>query len=398
MRSARAFVVTVAVAGAAAAQAAVIEVSLADGKVVQAAAITGALTSGLDLQVGSERQRIDGGAVVALHGGPARAVDLPTAYLAGGDVLRGALVGGDAAGDRLDLLSPVLGSIDVHVDRLEAFTTSASIRPSAMQLPAGVGEALFQRAVIGHDVIAGSLHQFGEQGVRFEPEGSKAPRWFAPSEFLALRIADAAPRAKAAPALLVTRTGDRLGVVVRAFTGASVTCEREGGAVFDVRLADVASLSFADAATFLSDLAPAAVAESGFDGDVVHPWQKDAAVVGTPLVVAGRTHAKGLGVHGRSRITFTVPPGVDHFWTRVGIDDSSAELGVLANADVRVLVDDVVKFEQKGLATGALRDTGLVAVRPGGKLALEVDFGSGRDIGDRVDWLSPVFLPGGGRR
>lgn len=397
MRGLQAFVVAAVAVPAAAAQTSTLEVSLAEGRVVQVTAITGALSTGLELQNGAERRRVEGGAVVAIHGGAARAVELPTAYLAGGDVLHGALVGGDAAGDRLDLLSPVLGAVDVRVDRLEAFTSSAGIRPSAMQLPAGVGEALFQRAAIGHDVIAGSLHQFGEQGVRFEPEGAKAPRWFAPSEFLALRIADAAPRATAAPALLVTRTGDRLGVVVRAFTGTGVTCEREGGAVSEIRLADVASLSFAAAATFLSDLAPTAVAESGFDGDVVHPWQKDAAVLGTPLVVAGRTHGKGLGVHGRSRLTFAVPAGADHFWTRVGVDDSSAGLGVVANADVRVLVDDVVKFEHQGLTTGTVRDTGLVAVRPGAKVALEVDFGSGRDIGDRIDWLSPVFLPGGRR-
>jgi hypothetical protein len=37
----------------------------------------------------------------------------------------------------------------------------------------------------------------------------------------------------------------------------------------------------------------------------------------------------------------------------------------------------------------------MLKVRSGQQLALEVDFGAGRDLGDRVDWLSPVFLPAG---
>jgi len=379
------------------AQAPALEVVFADGTLALATELTGDPTGDVELVVNGARRRVPARSLVALGGAGVQAVELPTAYLAGGDVVRGALAGGDATGDRLDLLSPVLGPVDVRVDRLAAFATGSTVRLGPLQLPEGVDEALFQRAAIGHDVIAGSLHQFGEKGVRFQPTDG-APRWFALTDFLALRIADAAPRATPATATVFTRTGDRLSVVVRKFTGTAVECEREGGAAFELRFVDVAAITFLDAATFVSDLDPSAVAESGFDGDVVHPWQRDAAATGGPLVASGRSFGKGLGVHSASKLTFVVPDSAAHFWTRVALDDTAAETGVAPTVDVRVLVGDKVAFERKGLGLGVVADTGMLAVRPGSTVTLEVGFGTGRDIGDRVDWLLPVFLPAKGRK
>src|SRR5690606_15879598 len=189
---------------------------------------------------------------------------------------------------------------------------------------------------------------------------------------------------------------DRVGVTLRNWTQGVLQLELEDGTAVSLRQEDLACLCWVGAGTFLSDLDPAEVQESGLDAEVLHPWRRDAAVLGDPLVVGGRTHGKGLGVHSRSRLVFPVPPDAAHFWTRVGIDDTSAALGVAAEADVRVLVDGKVAFEQR-IATGRARDTGRIEVRAGQAVALEVDFGPGREIGDRVDWLSPVFLPGGRR-
>lgn len=391
-------VVGCALASAGSAQVAGVEVLLATGQVLVASAITGEPGQALELTIGKEQRRIEPGLVLVVSGVAARAVDLPAAHLAFGEVVRGALVGGDAAGDQLHMLSPVLGRVDLAVERLAAFASHSAVQPQRLHLPQGVGEALFQRAAVGYDLVAGTLHQFGEQGVRFQPEGAAAPRWFPLQDFVALRLTDAVAPPSRAPVDLVTRTGDHLGVVVRRFASDVVHCEREGGAAFELRLSDLACLSFVGGVTFASDLEPVAVDESGFDGDVVHPWQRDASVTGSPLVVGGRTHGKGLGTHSRSKLSFAVPAAAASFWTRVGLDDSSAELGIAAAVDVRVLVGGVVKFEGKALRSGVVADTGLLAVRPGEVVTLETDFGSGRDLGDRVDWLSPVFLPAPGRR
>lgn len=374
------------------------EVTLANGSVLGARAIDGEPGKGIEIAVGEQRRHLEPGELLVVSGVPVRPVDLPVAYLAGGQSVRGALVSGSASGDRFELQSPVLGRVALSVDDLVAFAPSSAVPPASLRLPQGVSEALFQRAAVGYDVVTGVLHQFGEQGIRFQPEGADAPRWFGLGEFVALRLAEGEQRPPSGPVDIVTRTGDRLRAVVRRFAGDSVHCERDGSGAFVLRLADVASLSFVEHATFLSDLQPKEVRESGFDGEVVHGWRRDASAVGGPLLVAGRTHGKGLGVHARSRLVFAAPSGAASFRARVGIDDSSVELGVAATADVRVWIGDVVRFEAKGLAPGGVRDTGILPVKAGDHVTLEADFGRGRDIGDRVDWLSPMFLPAAGRR
>jgi hypothetical protein len=193
---------------------------------------------------------------------------------------------------------------------------------------------------------------------------------------------------------LTTRLGDRVGITRPSIDGATVRGTAAFGAQVTVPLADLASLTFLGDWRQLSDLPPSAVAETGFDGDVVHPWQIDRNALGGPLVSGGRSYGKGLGVHSKSRLTFVVPAGFDRFWTRVAFDDSAAGLRLAPKADVRVLVDGKVVFEQLDLTVGqAPLATGMLPVRAGGTLVLEVDHGRGRDLGDRINWLSPVFLP-----
>lgn len=385
-------------AAVARAQGDLLEVALRDGTVLSTRALTGDAATGFVAEAAGQRRRIDRGDLVAVHGGAAAVPPTPAAYLAGGDVVRGVVIDGDAAGNRFDLLSPVLGRVSIAVDRLEALV-NAGAEPSALRLPEGVAEALFVRAAIGYDVVAGTLHQFGEGGVRFQPDGTAAPRWYRSEEYVALRLLEAAPPAVAAPVALLTRTGDRVGVTLQRCTADGAVCALEGGAVVTVKWADVASLSFVSAVAFASDLTPTEVEESGYVGEVVHPWRRDHNALGAPLVTAGRSYGKGLGVHARSRLAFRVPPGCERFWTRVGFDDSVAALRLEPQVDVRVLVNGKVVFAQKAMgANQPPLDTRLLPVQPGDTVALEVDFGRGRDLGDRVNWLSPVFLPAPPRR
>ena len=384
------------------AQAAVFEVALRDGRVWAASALSGDSVRGFEVTTDGARRHVDADDLLAVHAAVAQIVELPSCHFPEGDVVRGQIVGGDANGDHVEVLSPVLGRLVLPIDRLAAIAAAGQRDPLRLRLPEGVDEAIFLRAVIGYDLLAGALHHCGERGLAFAPDGAEAPRWFGPQDFLALRIADPAPRRRPVRAWLSTRLGDRLAVTLRRWSEAAVQVGLDavpaGSTIVDLRPADVASLTFAAAGTFASDLEPVEVVESGFDAAVLHPWQRDRAAVGTPLVAGGRTHDKGLGVHARSRLVFRAPADATHFWTRVGLDDSSVALGVAADVDVRVLVDGKVRFEANGLRAGRPRDAGRIEVAPGQLVALEVDFGAGRDIGDRVDWLSPVFLPAAGRR
>jgi hypothetical protein len=160
-----------------------------------------------------------------------------------------------------------------------------------------------------------------------------------------------------------------------------------------VRWTDVACLTFEKDVTHLSAMKPSQVVESGFEGEVVYTWRRDRNVVGGELLAFGRAYGRGLGVHSRSRLSFQVPVGATHFRTRVALDDSVAELPIKAHAEVRVLLGNKLLFESSDLKLGqAPLDAGLHPVKAGDTITLEVDFGSGRDMGDRVNWLLPMFL------
>jgi hypothetical protein len=376
----------------AAAQEAPLLLALRDGSVVSATELRSSGGGGFTARSGGRERRLAAEDLLAVHGTAALAPELPAAELAGGTVVHGALVGGDDAGDLLDLFSPVFGRVSLPVDRLAALV-QPGVHPADLRLPDGVDEAVFVRTARGIDLVAGTLHRFGSDGVRFQALVAESPQWYAPEQFLGVRLGGAQPRAEPAPANLLTRTDDRLGVALRRIDATGAEFELESGAVVTLRAADLACLTFTDAVLHLSDLAPGQVDESGFDGDVLFPWRRDRCASGGALQAMGRAYGKGLGAHSRSRLVFPVPDGVRHFWTRVAIDDSAIELPVRAHAVARVLVGSRVVFEAADLAPGqAPRDTGLIDVAPGDSIVLEVDFGRGRDLGDRVDWLMPVFL------
>ncbi|MEY4674084.1 MAG: hypothetical protein RL148_1868 [Planctomycetota bacterium] len=366
---------------------------LADGGRATAATLRSAGEGQLELagDRGSRRVRLDD--VVALRGGAVVAVDLPESHLAGGEVVRGALVGGDEQGDWLEVLSPSLGRVRIATDRLTALLLRPGLaRVEDLRLAKGVAESLFTRAGIGLDAVAGTVHRFGEQGVQFQPEGEGSARWFGGRELVGLRIGDAQQRERPASHELVTRAGDRVGIRVLGWNEDAMQFEWEDGRQGSIRASDVASLCRLQGVTWLSSLVPDAVDERGYDGEVVLPWARDRAVHGGMLVSGGRTSARGIGVHSRSRIRWVVPAAAASFATEVGIDDSVLGLGPRAHVQVRVLLDGEEVFAKDLRAGDAPVAIGPFAVKPGQVLGLEVDFGKGRDLADRVDWLLPVFL------
>jgi hypothetical protein len=391
----RAVAIGLVALASAGAQAPTVELTLRDGRVVVATELRGDAKAGFAAVV-AERSLAIAGADLLLVRGVATAVPaLPSVWLQGGDVLRGAVTGGDDGGNRVELQSPAFGTLPVAVDRIEALAAPTVAEPLRLLLPDGVDEALFVRAKIGFDLLAGALHQFGAPGIRFQPDGADAPRWFGLADVAALRLRGAEPRADQPDATVWTRVGDRVGATLLRFGADGAQLALEGGREATLRWVDLGALALRSGCAHLSDLTPVAVREAGFDGDVVHPHRRDHNAVGGPLVVGGRAVGKGLGVHSKSRLAFDAPAGAARFWTRVGFDDGVALLGLSPHVEVRVLVAGKVVFERKDFAYGQPpQDTGLLPVQPGDRVELEVDFGKGRDLGDRVDWIAPMFLLG----
>lgn len=336
--------------------------------------------------------------VLAIHGRGPSPVGSAMVSLVGGDHLRGELQGGDAAGETFTVVTRSLGPVSVALDRLAWIRFGGGT--DALVVPEGVSEdeALFRHARRGLDTILGAIDRFTARGVMFEWGESEDPGLFAYSSLagLALRGGDGPP----APAIaqLVTRSGDRVAVELAGLNDAGFDFVLEGGRRIGVARSNIAAITFfGPDRRFLSELEPVRIEEKsshlpGDDG-ALFPYRRDRTVTGGFLVAGGYGYGKGLGVHARSVLTYRVPQGFGRFWVRAVMDDEVLKLPVRAEAVITIKLDNEVVFGPSPLRSGKpSRLIGPLPVRPGGLLTLEADFGVGWFVGDRVDWLLPVFL------
>jgi hypothetical protein len=325
-------------------------------------------------------------------------------HLVGGDVLRGEIVGGDDAGETVTLRSAVLGDVPVFIDRVSRLVFLDRVARGqkaefAVPEDADEGEALFVPARRGFDLIVGAVHRFGPAGVLFEARGDDAPRLRPYEDLAGFALRDGEGPEEPMPWLLVTASGDRIGVDWVGGGEAEMAFVLESGAELRLPSIQVASLTpLGTGIRFVSDLDPVAVDErssfGGGDGEVLRPFRRDRSVIDGALQAFDHGFGKGLGVHSRSVLTFAVPAGSSALVGIVALDDSVLGLPVRGIVDVRVRVGGATVFERIGLAAGAGPAVlGRLPVAAGQEVELVVDFGPGLDLGDRVDWLALAFVP-----
>lgn len=119
-------------------------------------------------------------------------------------------------------------------------------------------------------------------------------------------------------------------------------------------------------------------------------WQRNRAVTGGPLQLAGRTYDRGLGVHARSRLVYDLDPADVSFRSTVGIDDSSGTGGSVVFV---VRLDDREAFRSPVVRGG---DEPLqippIDVRGAKRLELVVDFADRGDVLDRANWCDAILV------
>ncbi len=356
----------------------------------------------LTLRTGTETQTLAAAQVLALHGKPPRPLEQSCVQLVGGDQFHGEVRGGDARGESLLVHSRSLGECAVPVDRLRTIVFSKYVRdvePDELRVPEGsrAEEALFRKARRGFDTIIGSIHRFTRTGVLFEVEADK-PREFAYESLLGLALVGGVPPKVRPSAQLITRSGDQIAVEILGLDHEQLRVRSEGEQVLLLPLAEVAALNcFAPSRRFLSDLTPEGVEERAFFAKAPVPlygFRKDRSATGQFLAVGGLCYGKGLGVHSRARLSYRVPAGSTRFVAQVAFDDEALELRWHKPAvDVRVQLDGTTLIGFEALRAGdGIKALGAIPVKPGSLLTLEVDFGPDADFGDRVDWLTAVFL------
>jgi hypothetical protein len=362
----------------------------------------------LILLEGQERRTLPLRRLLGWHG-PAPAADLrppARARLVGGQELRGELTGGDAAGESFTMRSTSLGDVRVPIDRMQAILferQAQGVELEDLALPAGASqdEALFRRAGRGLDVLVGEIEAFQPQGIEFAWGDAAEPKLHRYADLVGIALRGGAQPEQALPFVLITRSGDRLRVELDGGTAEHLELRWEGGTRLRLPLGELAAIAPLGAgARFLSDL-PIENAEQsdGFEsigdaGPALFPYQLDRSAGGGYLSSEGWCHAKGIGTHATARLSWRVPDGATHLFALVAFSEEPLLGDVRGDVDVRILQDGEPLFAEARLRAGRpALPTGLLAVKPGAKITLEVNAGRGLAIGDRVNWLSAAFLP-----
>ena len=331
--------------------------------------------------------------------------DLGSFELAGGDRLAGAVRGGDGDLLRVELRGGV--PLELSIDAISSILFPARIPDGVTSTPGpgGDGDRLYLVASGSLDLAQGFVEAFTDEGVTFEDERLGA-RTFAWDRVAALFIT-ALPEEGGAegsdppgePVAVSLRGGGRLSGRLQRIVGPTEGVELVLGAGAEVSLPGrvVDDVTLDDGSfRFLGDLAPPAEASTSLFGDdlgFAWPMRVDRNVRGGPLVVAGETFARGLGVHAPSRLEWDL--GSDG-WTGLrlacGVDDTGAKAGNTGAVRFRVLGDGELLWESDVVRAGSPAQRPAAMDLEGvSKLVLEVD-PAGPFTLDRADWLRPMLV------
>lgn len=246
--------------------------------------------------------------------------------------------------------------------------------------------------LVSGDAVRGILSEASAEAFSFTPAtGGDAVR-VSPKSVASIEFA-APPGGRkppAAPAFLVRTGGSVVAASGLRLTGDKLTLAG-GGHDVTVPLANVTAVEHTGGpVSWLSDRRPVESTHTPYLGGNL-PARFDTDVLGNPIRVGGVTYAHGIGVHSRSKLVFDVRPGDKTFRTRYAIDGSLGR----ADVDIRVRVDDKVVHEQKGFKAGGVSPIISADVAGAKTVTLEVDYGGGYDVQDRVNWIEPAMVRAG---
>ena len=143
----------------------------------------------------------------------------------------------------------------------------------------------------------------------------------------------------------------------------------------------------------LTDLDPAAEEVPYFDR--VMPHRVNAAFDGGPITLYdGRRYDTGIAVHSLSRLTYALDGGFARLRGKAGLLKPG---GTLGDVTLRVHGDGSPLFERDNVTAEAGAVDLDLDVTGVDQLTLEVGFGDGQDVGDRVGWVDMVLVRPGGQ-
>ena len=221
------------------------------------------------------------------------------------------------------------------------------------------------------DVGEGSFH-FGDRARTFQTD-----------KIFGIVFAEGSAQRSSPPVTVTLTDGASFSGKINGADRNSIALATSFGAQVRLSISDIATLAFrSDRVVYLSDLEPASQRSEG----LLHaPWpaRRDQNAAAGPLVMAGRTFSRGLGVHSRTTLVYDLGGKYEKLVATIGIDDAVRPRG---SVDFQVIGDGKTLYES-GVLTGsdAPRDVA-VDVSKVKELTLVSDYGDGLDLSDYADW------------
>ncbi len=334
---------------------------------------------------------------------PTDGTPLLRAVLRGDEIVRGRLVRADDLG--VEIAPPGLEPVRLVFDVLRRLEADGPGRdpcaePGREHPPREGSDVAYTRA---GDAFAGTLEGATAEGVVIDGDGTKRTvRW---ADLEVLHVDEPAlPAATGRVAELETRGGSRLPSTSAVCDGSAWTLRTRSGLDVKVPVAATDVVRFAggrfvhaSALPFTAEFTPY-YADDVVDASYLKVWfgaRVDRTSKGCPLTVAGTTYRHGIAVHAKSAVRLPLGRRFVRFHGRVGIDDEALEAkdGPRGDVTARVLADGREVWSSGGSVKGGepARAVGPLDVTGVDTLTLEVDFGGGRHVMDRADWVDLVL-------
>lgn len=348
--------------------------------------------------IGGHRLRFEG------LGGPPRAEageQRAEIQLSDGDRLRGRVRGGREEWIQVELAGGV--RVEVIIDEISSIVWPARIEGLWTETPKAPaeGDRLYRKARDVLDTIEGGVEAFTSEGVQFHGTvlGSKQIPWGEVAALFIEHLPHKDDGGPANPGVRVVVDGfdeTRLSGELVRLTGEACVIRRKYSGEISIPLATISGLLVDDGTiAYLSSLAPSDVGQSSPFGDdlgIQWPARFDRSVTNTPLVVGGRTYARGVGVHAPSKLSWKLDGGFRTLRGLVGIDDQVLRLPARGSVIFRVHLDGKPAWESPVVRGG---DAALalppIDVSNARELVLEADVGPDAFVADRANWLDVVL-------
>jgi len=322
-----------------------------------------------------------------------------------GDVLCGRVIG--ARGETVVMETSDLGEVPIPLDAVARIASARAAtgvhRESLQWLDRGHSTEDDRVLLTNGDVLRGFISAIDADGIAIDTGIGPTTAPF--RLVVAARVAHAVPTATPRPYAIVTlRDGARLTATGLEWTDEGVEAKLRTGIRVRIDADRVVAVDVIGGRwEWLSDpLAQNALERFGRTGGCQLVSYEQAPMLGPgweylagrnvlngPILVAGESYERGIGVHSRSNLIFELNGEYREFVTSFGMDDDS---GPLADVTVVVLVDGQRRFEKAHVRRGSLFGPVRVDVSHAGRIELIVEYGDNGDMQDRFDWVEPGLI------